>query len=322
MGDQPLVQLAGHADLAAAGPEQHGLIEIGPSLRPLLFPCVTPSDESWPRPLLPLPSPMRSSSGCSIVMRPVAGAISMLRTEPLTIRTTPMRKAGLLQLRHPRARHHLGDHGRPPRRRRWADHHRAVPRGLRRRRIGQRPGGWLSCHPACPGSRTAQGLMRVAPLRSTTLARRWLHRGAAVVSFAIPAMARPLFPAQPGHGPIERQCPIRVVSVHLLGTAGQLLRVLFVDHQAARLLRSQWAHLRPAPLRAPRRGPDPGWESAAGARAPGPGAGALRRNRGTVALPGGPRHRAFLRHQAAMRANLNLDQEINDHPNSRHQADK
>jgi hypothetical protein len=44
-------------------------------------------------------------------------------------------------------------------------------------------------------------------------------------------MARPLFPAQPGRGPIERQCPIRVVSVHLLSTAGQLLRVLFLDRE-------------------------------------------------------------------------------------------
>jgi hypothetical protein len=52
-----------------------------------------------------------------------------------------------------------------------------------------------------------------------------------VVSFAIPAMARPLFPAQPSRGAIERQCPIRVVSVHLLGTAGQLLRVLFLDRE-------------------------------------------------------------------------------------------
>jgi hypothetical protein len=52
-----------------------------------------------------------------------------------------------------------------------------------------------------------------------------------VVSFAIPAMARPLFPAQPSRGPIERQCPIRVVSVHLLGAAGQLLRVLFLDRE-------------------------------------------------------------------------------------------
>lgn len=44
-------------------------------------------------------------------------------------------------------------------------------------------------------------------------------------------MARPLFPAQPGHRSIERQCPIRVVSVHLLGSAGQLLRVLFLDRE-------------------------------------------------------------------------------------------
>jgi hypothetical protein len=44
-------------------------------------------------------------------------------------------------------------------------------------------------------------------------------------------MARPLFHAQQGHRSIERQCPIRVVSVHLLGTAGQLLRVLFLDRE-------------------------------------------------------------------------------------------
>ncbi len=47
-----------------------------------------------------------------------------------------------------------------------------------------------------------------------------------MVSFAIPAMARPLFPAQPSREPLERQCPIRVVSVLLLATAGPLLRVL------------------------------------------------------------------------------------------------
>ncbi len=77
-----------------------------------------------------------------------------------------------------------------------------------------------------------QGLtLRVAPLRSATLARRWLNRGAAVVSFAIPAMARPLCVAQPDQRPIERQAPIRVVSVHLLGSAGQLLRVLFLDRE-------------------------------------------------------------------------------------------
>ncbi|MBD2549602.1 hypothetical protein H6G65_08380 [Microcystis elabens FACHB-917] len=44
--------------------------------------------------------------------------------------------------------------------------------------------------------------------------------------------------------PLSRSCPIRIISVHLLDAAGQLLRVLFLDHQAARLLRSQWAHLR------------------------------------------------------------------------------
>ena len=31
--------------------------------------------------------------------------------------------------------------------------------------------------------------------------------------------------------PIELLCPIRVDSVHLLGTAGQLLRVLFLDRE-------------------------------------------------------------------------------------------
>ena len=51
------------------------------------------------------------------------------------------------------------------------------------------------------------------------------------MSFAIPALARLLFPAQPSRGPIERQCTIRVVSVHLLGTAGQLLRVLLLDRE-------------------------------------------------------------------------------------------
>jgi hypothetical protein len=43
--------------------------------------------------------------------------------------------------------------------------------------------------------------------------------------------------------PHSRSCPIRIISVHLLVAegfraavaAGQLLRVLFLDHQAARL---------------------------------------------------------------------------------------
>jgi hypothetical protein len=31
--------------------------------------------------------------------------------------------------------------------------------------------------------------------------------------------------------PLSRTCPIRVVSVHLLDAAGQLLRVLFLDRE-------------------------------------------------------------------------------------------
>lgn len=75
-----------------------------------------------------------------------------------------------------------------------ADHHRAVPRGLLSPQIQLSAEGWRSCQPACPGSRSVQGLTQVAPLRSATLARCWLHRGAVVVSFAIPAMAHLLFP--------------------------------------------------------------------------------------------------------------------------------
>ena len=42
-------------------------------------------------------------------------------------------------------------------------------------------------------------------------------------SFAVPAMAFPC-PSRPC-------CPIRIVSVHLLDAAGQLLRVLFLDRE-------------------------------------------------------------------------------------------
>jgi len=31
--------------------------------------------------------------------------------------------------------------------------------------------------------------------------------------------------------PLSRTCPIRIVSVHLLGAAGELLRVLFLDRE-------------------------------------------------------------------------------------------
>ena len=42
------------------------------------------------------------------------------------------------------------------------------------------------------------------------------------MSFASPAMAAT---------PLSRTCPIRVISVHLLGAAGELLRVLFLDRE-------------------------------------------------------------------------------------------
>jgi hypothetical protein len=31
--------------------------------------------------------------------------------------------------------------------------------------------------------------------------------------------------------PLSRTCPIRIISVHLLGAAGELLRVLFLDRE-------------------------------------------------------------------------------------------
>ncbi len=68
----------------------------------------------------------------------------------------------------------------------------------------------------------AQGLTRVAPLRCATLARRWRRRGSTAVLFASPAMAIT---------PLVRACPIRIISVHLLDAAGQLLRVLFLDRE-------------------------------------------------------------------------------------------
>jgi hypothetical protein len=70
--------------------------------------------------------------------------------------------------------------------------------------------------------RTAQGLTRVAALRFAPLAWRWRRRGVSVVSFASPAMAAT---------PLSRSCPIRIISMHLLDAAGQLLRVLFLDRE-------------------------------------------------------------------------------------------
>ena len=70
--------------------------------------------------------------------------------------------------------------------------------------------------------RAAQGLTRVAALRSAPLARRRRRRGLTAVSFASPAMAAT---------PLSSTCPIRIVSVHLLDAAGRLLRVLFLDRE-------------------------------------------------------------------------------------------
>ena len=46
-------------------------------------------------------------------------------------------------------------------------------------------------------------------------------------------MAATLFshPLQPFRPAAERHCPIRIISVHLLDSAGQLLRVLFLDRE-------------------------------------------------------------------------------------------
>ncbi|MEB3185697.1 MAG: hypothetical protein VKM97_07415 [Cyanobacteriota bacterium] len=35
----------------------------------------------------------------------------------------------------------------------------------------------------------------------------------------------------PSRSPAQRQCPVRILSLHLLDNAGRLLRVLFLDRQ-------------------------------------------------------------------------------------------
>ena len=75
---------------------------------------------------------------------------------------------------------------------------------------------------------TPPGLPRLArraradASRCAPLAQRWPHRGLTAVSFASTAMAAT---------PLGRTCPIRIISVHLLGAAGELLRVLFLDRE-------------------------------------------------------------------------------------------
>ena len=49
-----------------------------------------------------------------------------------------------------------------------------------------------------------------------------LRRGSTAVSFASPAMAATF---------LNRTCPIRIISVHLLDAAGRHLRVLFLDRE-------------------------------------------------------------------------------------------
>jgi hypothetical protein len=67
--------------------------------------------------------------------------------------------------------------------------------------------------------------------------------------------------------PLSRSCPIRIVSVHLLDAAGQLLRVLFLDSEGHISVKPHYVP--------PRRGPDPGLQSAEGARSSCRGAVAL-----------------------------------------------
>ena len=63
----------------------------------------------------------------------------------------------------------------------------------------------------------------VNPSQARDPCRTAPYRCGSARSFAFPAMAFPS-PSQPC-------CPIRIVSVHLLDAAGQLLRVLFLDRE-------------------------------------------------------------------------------------------
>ena len=80
-------------------------------------------------------------------------------------------------------------------------------------------GHWRSRQPAYPCACIAQGLnaSRCAPL-----ARHRRHRGETAVSFASSAMAA---------NPLSRTCSIHIISVQLLGAAGEILRVLFLDRE-------------------------------------------------------------------------------------------
>ena len=89
-------------------------------------------------------------------------------------------------------------------------------------REGQKGGtaGCLAITP--PGLPRLARRARADASRCAPLAQRWPRRGLTAVSFASTAMAAT---------PLSRTCPIRIVSVHLLGAAGELLRVLFLDRE-------------------------------------------------------------------------------------------
>ena len=87
-------------------------------------------------------------------------------------------------------------------------------------------------------SRTASKarLARAAGMRATVPKAPWF--GLVSVSGPLPDVSLPvrfgLVVRLPGHGlpfPSRHCCPIRIVSVHLLDAAGQLLRVLFLDRE-------------------------------------------------------------------------------------------
>ena len=89
-------------------------------------------------------------------------------------------------------------------------------------REGQKGGtaGCLAITP--PGLPRLARRARADASRCAPLAQRWPRRGLTAVSFASTAMAAT---------PLSRTCPIRIISVHLLGAAGELLRVLFLDRE-------------------------------------------------------------------------------------------
>ena len=75
---------------------------------------------------------------------------------------------------------------------------------------------------ACPGA-GRQARADVNPSQARAPCRPSPSRCGSARSFAVPAMAF--------SSPSRPCCPIRIVSVHLLDAAGQLLRVLFLDRE-------------------------------------------------------------------------------------------